>query len=158
MNHAYLLTHAYELGGEEEIKILGIYSTLALAEAAKQRYFNLEGFCDHPRHCFYIERYSMDEDASWREGFFHMDDIKYQNFIKMTEQLNQWLGISKSAKDAWEDEAYYHFLTDLSWMLSSTDDVEEIAEHMQWQLERCCGISRPFDECMQKAEQILQFV
>ncbi|MDR0465865.1 MAG: hypothetical protein LBH94_00755 [Deltaproteobacteria bacterium] len=69
----YLLQHSYDYNigdGEttEETKIIGIFSTVAEAEAAILHYKNLPGFKDYPDDCFYLEEYELDR-RFWEEGF-----------------------------------------------------------------------------------------
>ena len=65
----YLLLHTYEWPeGEDEIKIIGVYSTRKNAEAAILRLRPLPGFCEHPDG-FVIDEYTVNEDE-WDAGFF----------------------------------------------------------------------------------------
>ncbi|MGX6445248.1 DUF7336 domain-containing protein [Neobacillus sp. K501] len=72
MQYFYLLQHCYEKNyGEqvvEETKILGIYSSKALAEKAIERLKDLPGFNNYSLDCFYIDKYEIDKDY-WSEGF-----------------------------------------------------------------------------------------
>ena len=71
MTQVYLLQHSYELpGGCEETKIIGVYASRALAEAALARAQPLPGFRDHPAG-FCIDCYVLDQDH-WTEGFVCM--------------------------------------------------------------------------------------
>jgi hypothetical protein len=49
------------------VKVVGIYSSTALAEAAKERAQILPGFIDRPD-SFTIDRYDVDKDH-WPRGF-----------------------------------------------------------------------------------------
>ena len=70
-NTAFLLAHVHELTpDQEDIKIIGIYSSEALARAAEARAKLLPGFKRVPEG-FQISAYTMDED-NWREGFVTM--------------------------------------------------------------------------------------
>jgi hypothetical protein len=51
----------------EKLKVIGIYSTELLAEAAVRRMRALAGFLDNPDG-FLIHRYEVDEDH-WPRGF-----------------------------------------------------------------------------------------
>jgi hypothetical protein len=67
--HVFLLAHVHELSPEQEdVKIIGIYSTQAQAEAAQKRAKRLPGFKDVPEG-FSIDAYELDED-NWVEGFW----------------------------------------------------------------------------------------
>jgi hypothetical protein len=62
LQHVHAVTH-----GEEDIKMIGIYSSRALAEQAMGRLRRQPGFCDAPAG-FAIDTYTIDED-NWREGY-----------------------------------------------------------------------------------------
>jgi hypothetical protein len=53
-----------------KVKVIGIYSSAALAEAAIERARILPGFVDQPD-CFSIERYQVDNDH-WPRGFIRL--------------------------------------------------------------------------------------
>ena len=55
-------------------KLVGVYSSAAEAEAAKQRKLQFEGFRDYPD-CFFVSQYEVDKDA-WSEGFTSDDLIR----------------------------------------------------------------------------------
>jgi hypothetical protein len=52
------------------LKVIGIYTTVALAEAAIERARILPGFIDRPD-SFTIDRYDVDKDH-WPRGFVHL--------------------------------------------------------------------------------------
>lgn len=52
------------------VKVIGLYSSEALAEAAMERARVLPGFEDQPD-CFTIERYRIDDDH-WPRGFIRL--------------------------------------------------------------------------------------
>ena len=88
----YLLYHVYEYGDEnehEELKILGIYSSEANAQAAIQYYKNLSGFSKYPPSCFVIESYRVDTNAGWRGGFCNADGID-ADFDKLAQCFTEW--------------------------------------------------------------------
>jgi hypothetical protein len=69
MNAVFLLWHSHKLeDGETDDKLIGIYSSEAAAEAAKERKLQFEGFHDAPEG-FLIEKYELDRDY-WSEGYF----------------------------------------------------------------------------------------
>jgi hypothetical protein len=59
-------THVFD-DGDEDIKIIGIYSSYASATAAIERLRQQSGFCDAPEG-FEISEYQLDVDH-WREGY-----------------------------------------------------------------------------------------
>ena len=63
----FLLWHSYELDGEEESKLLGVYASEESAHARIGRARDLPGFRDPPD-SFVISKYIVDRDE-WREGF-----------------------------------------------------------------------------------------
>jgi hypothetical protein len=64
----FVLWHVNELpDGEEDAKLLGVYSLQESADNAKKRMLSQPGFRDFP-HGFVIERYQVDQDH-WTEGF-----------------------------------------------------------------------------------------
>ncbi|CAG0926367.1 hypothetical protein TFLX_00035 [Thermoflexales bacterium] len=79
MEPVYLLQHLHVLAnGEEDAKIIGIYSSRSAALAAIDRVKTQPGFSDFPRLLdplsedevdgFYIDEYVLDQDH-WSEGF-----------------------------------------------------------------------------------------
>ena len=77
MKIVYLLSHVYEYyDGEEreERKELGIYESESLANKAIERYYKLPGFSRYPKDCFYIEKYILNEDKWWNEGFIGWEE------------------------------------------------------------------------------------
>ena len=64
----FLLQHVHALGDDEEdVKVIGIYSTRQRADEAVERMHALPGFKDAPDG-FCIDRYHLDEDQ-WTEGY-----------------------------------------------------------------------------------------
>jgi len=79
MPSVYLLQHCHVLSnGEEDVKIIGIYSSSSMALAAISSVKDQPGFSDSPRLIdplsedeidgFYIDEYILDQDH-WTEGF-----------------------------------------------------------------------------------------
>ncbi|MCO5165170.1 MAG: hypothetical protein M9894_02225 [Planctomycetes bacterium] len=63
-----MLQHVHEFeDGSESVKLIGVYSTLRRAGAAKKRLSRQPGFCDLPQG-FTIDEYEVDQD-NWTEGF-----------------------------------------------------------------------------------------
>lgn len=68
MIQVFLVQHVRdEDGSQEDVKIIGIYSDKAQAEAAIARLVSLPGFRD-TQHGFYIDAYDLNRDH-WEEGF-----------------------------------------------------------------------------------------
>jgi homoserine kinase type II len=69
----FILTHARELpDGDEDVKLIGVYSTQELAQSAQARAKQRRGFMEHPDG-FLIQAYELDQD-DWEEGFGEQDD------------------------------------------------------------------------------------
>lgn len=74
MKYIIVLKHIYEFDDSSgykqfEDKILGIYSSEKKAKDAIERYFVLSGFNQHPKDCFVVEKWEIDKDTTWKEGF-----------------------------------------------------------------------------------------
>lgn len=68
MKSVFILWHSYELNeGEEEIKLLGVFSSEGIAIKKISEYKKLPGFCDH-LDGFEVVSYKIDVDQ-WKEGF-----------------------------------------------------------------------------------------
>ena len=68
MKYVYLLWHSHELDdGEEDSKLIGVYSSESLAERKRDEYKAITGFKDNPDG-FEIAEYQIDSDH-WHEGF-----------------------------------------------------------------------------------------
>jgi hypothetical protein len=64
----FLLWHVHVFpDGEEDAKLIGVYSSRELAELAQQRALKQPGFRDTPTE-FCIDCYAVDEDH-WLEGY-----------------------------------------------------------------------------------------
>lgn len=68
MDPLFVLLHSLPETGR--VKVIGVYSSQALAEAAEQRTRILPGFAEEP-HGFTIERYEIDKDH-WPRGFVRL--------------------------------------------------------------------------------------
>ena len=124
----YSLEHNYEKeNGEDETKSLGIYSSEQRAQEAIERYYQLTGFNKYPIDCFHIEKYKLDLDMGWTDGFVSSFDIA-QDFERMTECFNKWLGMSESAEQSCQDNNYYNTLCEISKDIYKIKDAREIAE------------------------------
>lgn len=68
MEFVYLLWHTHEMSnGEEDVKLIGVYSSESIAEGKIDIYKDLPGFRDS-QGGFEISKYKMDDDC-WQEGF-----------------------------------------------------------------------------------------
>jgi hypothetical protein len=64
----FLLWHVHELpDGEEDAKLIGVYSTREKAEEARHRVASQPGFREHPDG-FQVSDYRLDQDH-WTEGY-----------------------------------------------------------------------------------------
>jgi hypothetical protein len=79
MSTVFVLQHCHVLpSGDDDSKLIGIYTTREAAEAAVARLRIQPGFRERPRivdaevdqdaNGFYIDEYKIDEDH-WREGY-----------------------------------------------------------------------------------------
>lgn len=67
----FILQHVYQVGNTEEVKFIGVYSSLDEAKNAISRLKNKPGFKDYPDSCFVVDRHTINKD-SWEEGFTTM--------------------------------------------------------------------------------------
>ena len=68
MTHVYVVQHLREdPDGYDDVKFIGVYSTLQKAEEAVMRHKLLPGFIETPQG-FCVEQYEVDKDH-WTEGF-----------------------------------------------------------------------------------------
>lgn len=64
----FVLQHVHEReDGVEDVKFIGVYSSLDKAQAAEARLHHLPGFSDEPDG-FHIDEYHVDQDQ-WSEGY-----------------------------------------------------------------------------------------
>ena len=63
----YLLQHSRDIENEEDVKMIGVYSSFEKAQEGQDRAAKLEGFRDF-QDGFSIDEYSVDEDC-WTDGF-----------------------------------------------------------------------------------------
>ena len=82
MKYVYIVQHFHILpDGEEDTKLIGVYSTVEAARAAVERLAKQPGFSDEPEiinpgsddeeQGYYIDKYKIDEDH-WTDGFATM--------------------------------------------------------------------------------------
>lgn len=67
MKKVFLVQHARERDEEEEVKIIGIYSSLSAANDAVMKLALQDGFRDYPDG-FHVDPYVVDQTC-WEEGF-----------------------------------------------------------------------------------------
>ena len=156
MRKLYLLIHAYEFCDRMETKFLGIYSARKKAQAAKKRYYSLEGFCQYPESCFSILPFELDQDK-WPGGFVSTDEI-YNEFRELTIIINEMAGVEKTPENAWEDEDYYYILCEISRLSYDTDNISELAGNMQKLFREYMQIQLNQEICMETAKKLLQNV
>lgn len=77
MKTVFILHHSYELGGCDETKLIGAYSTKEQAELAITRLKDKNGFKYRPE-AFEISEYELDQD-NWTEGFSTMTTIQVKS-------------------------------------------------------------------------------
>jgi hypothetical protein len=66
--NVYILQHVHEFeSGDEDVKLIGVYSSSEKANEAIARLREQRGFKEFPSG-FHVDRYLLDEDH-WREGF-----------------------------------------------------------------------------------------
>ena len=64
----FVLQHVHILNdGEEDVKMIGVYSSEEQAKSAIERLSTKPGFCDLPEG-FEIDRFAVNEDR-WTEGY-----------------------------------------------------------------------------------------
>lgn len=69
----FVVQHSYEDGEHEETKFIGVYASIADAEAAVARLRDLPGFRNH-RDAFTINAYQLGQDH-WTDGFVSFTTI-----------------------------------------------------------------------------------
>ena len=68
MSSVFVVQHVHELpSGEEDVKFIGVYSSMASAEDAVHRLSKRPGFRESTEG-FHIDEYKIDSDC-WTEGF-----------------------------------------------------------------------------------------
>ena len=67
MATVFVLQHVHEREGVEDVKFIGVYSSLDKARAAEARLRERPGFSDEPDG-FHIDEYPLDQDQ-WSEGY-----------------------------------------------------------------------------------------
>ena len=73
MDEVFIVEHVYEKDEIEEVKFIGAFSTIHLAEDAIKFLLSKPGFKDYPLECFKIEKTKLDE-FEWKEGFISWEE------------------------------------------------------------------------------------
>ncbi|MCL9807662.1 hypothetical protein NAT51_19220 [Flavobacterium amniphilum] len=73
MEKVFILEHIYDYLGTEEIKFIGIFSSIVKAEEAILFLKDLPGFNKYAADCFKISENKLD-DFEWKTGFVGWDD------------------------------------------------------------------------------------
>ncbi|MBA3520163.1 MAG: hypothetical protein H0T75_21570 [Rhizobiales bacterium] len=77
MTDVWIIHHVRELEEEnDDVLLIGIYSSFQKAEAAVSKLKAAPGFREHPEE-FQIEKYTLDE-AHWNEGFITVELSHYR--------------------------------------------------------------------------------
>lgn len=156
--NVYLLVHTYEYAENEEIKILGIYSSKNKAKDAIERYFALDGFKNFSKDCFEIQKYSLNTDSQWNEGFVSSEIIE-NDFKKLTICINKWLGVNKTPEESWKEEEFYNAVCDINSKVHNTSNEIELAKFIQqiW-YSRFNENKKVFDEYVTLANKIKEIL
>jgi hypothetical protein len=88
----FVVQHSYEDGEHEETKFIGVYASVADAEAAVARLRDLPGFRNH-RDAFTIHAYQLGQDH-WTEGFVSFVTIMVP---LMGESVDSWRPVEAEA-------------------------------------------------------------
>lgn len=86
MKSVFLLQHSYEQDGYDEIKFIGVYSTMVEAKNAIKRLSKENGF-KYRINGFVIDEYEIDKDH-WSEGFATMTSIQVKS------KNDEWMTVS----------------------------------------------------------------
>lgn len=78
----YILVHYYEYGEEnfyESFRPLGAYANTGELMAAIEYYYSLPEFSSFSKDCFYTDKYKLDTDTNWLEGFITAEEAEIQD-------------------------------------------------------------------------------
>ena len=154
MDKVFVLVHEYEFDEGRETKMLGAYSSQEKADEAIERYFKLDGFRDYPKACFWTYEMDVDVDEDWREGFESASDENVKRFVKLTDIVNSYTGITQTAAEAWDDKDYYFALCEISYILR-TEDEEKIMHYINKVLRENVGTELEEDECRELTRELM---
>lgn len=79
MNTVFLVQHLYDLENNEEVKFVGVYSSLEKAQQAIERLRLLPGFMEKPEG-FNIDEYTLNQDH-WTEGFVTITSVEVPDIM-----------------------------------------------------------------------------
>jgi len=68
MKKVFIVEHIYEKDNQEEIKFIGVFSSIELAKDATKFLSDKRGFRDYPLQCFKIDEIKLD-NFEWKDGF-----------------------------------------------------------------------------------------
>ncbi len=71
--YVFLVQHAYEVEGVDEIKLIGIFSSEGNARMAIDQLKNQNGFNKHSEACFHLDKVLLD-DYKWQGGFIGWEE------------------------------------------------------------------------------------
>ncbi|MFM7852548.1 MAG: SPOR domain-containing protein [Flammeovirgaceae bacterium] len=71
--YVFLLQHAYEIDGEDEIKLIGVFSSEENAQKAIDNLKGQKGFNKFPESCFNLDKILLD-DCKWQGGFISWEE------------------------------------------------------------------------------------
>ena len=72
MEYVYKVDHVYEVENVEEIKFIGIFSSMEKANEVVKSLTLQAGFKDHPIEAFQISKVKIDR-IGWAEGFISIE-------------------------------------------------------------------------------------
>lgn len=73
MDDVFAVEHIYEKDEIEEIKFIGIFSSIERAKDAIKFLYDKPGFRDHPFECFKIDKVKVDA-YEWKDGFISWEE------------------------------------------------------------------------------------
>ena len=74
MEFVYRIDHVYEVDGIEEVKFIGVFSTMKKAQEVVNQLISEPGFRDYPIDAFQINKTKIDR-VGWSEGFCSWEDL-----------------------------------------------------------------------------------
>ena len=96
----------------------------------------------------------VDVDEDWREGFESASDENVKRFVRLTDIVNSYTGITQTAAEAWDDKDYYFALCEISYILR-TEDEEKIMHYINKVLRENVGTELEEDECRELTRELM---